>query len=147
MLKSKWVQSGKKYHTTILEEYNLSNYAFYATLKDMFNADPVIRKTTVVYKISDLKGAPTKPKVTSETVSKPVAKATENKPVVKATENKPVAKTDGVVHYEGMSVNKFLKANPSIRVYEDLRKYYSDELLKKAQYNGVFEVRRGKIIY
>lgn len=139
-IKTKLVLAGKKYHTSILDDYNVESYAFYSSLKEMYNADPVIRKTTIVYKIADL---------TNGSVKKP-----QQQQVKKEETKQPVTKTEevskkqaGIEYYEGMSVNKFLRANPKLRNYEDLRRYFSDEGLKKAQYNGVFEVRRGKIIF
>ena len=136
-IKTKLVLAGKKYHTSILDNYNVESYAFYSSLKEMYNADPVIRKTTIAYKVSDLKNNSPKAAQPAKDVSK--------KPVTK-TEKEP-AKQVGIEYHEGMSVNKFLRANPKLRTYEDWRRYFSDEVLKKAQYNGVFEVRRGKIIF
>ena len=47
----------------------------------------------------------------------------------------------------GMSLNKFLEANPKVRTIGELSKYFSQEVISKGMAAGVFFVRKGVIKY
>lgn len=110
----------KAYYTEKELDKRGFDYKFYPADVDLRDLD--ITESTVIYLVKKLE-------------------VTEKKQGTKANTN-----TDENIKYEkGMSINKFLRANPKIRTVDDLSKYYSMDIINRAHKLGVFEIQRGKI--
>jgi hypothetical protein len=122
VLGADFFEVSKKYKTSrldkLVEQYALKGYEFYASLDDLKKVG--ITDSDIIIAVKDL------------TESKPKAK----QPI----KEEPVSAV-------GLSVNKFLEQNPSIRTKDELAKYYTMDIINKAEANGVFLVRKGKLIF
>ena len=54
---------------------------------------------------------------------------------------------NGIVFNKDMTINKFLQANPNVRSVEQVEEYFSTAIINKAHKAGVFEIRKGRIIF
>ena len=108
-----------------LDNRNLS-YAIYAEDVDLKALN--LTECHVIYKIKDL----------TTITSKPVKAKQE------VADNK-LDKKSNVIHHKGMSLHDFLQNNPTIRTVDEVKKYYSMEVINKGHYAGVFEILHGKI--